>query len=323
MKIRSLYQVLISLLIVVLINITCQRRTYEIYNLTGELFQADLPYMRFPSNIGLMDSVVVILDLAAEGYFYHLSSYPDFVYQYSIGHRGNGPGEIVLPTRFQTYKESIILLDGAQGNLFWHTPYSDQTLIAQRFGMPLTTDFVVLNDSTVIAGDFNNQNRLVSYTPHTKRGLFPVHSKSSEDGSNTGFIWRSFMDLNRSNNKLVLATQFGDVIEIYNLNDGSSIQKIGQGGIPRSASQHIKGYSDVKWRNNDIYALYASKEGAQRVPSGGNMIYVFDDEGEKKKIYYLDRFIDGFAIDEKRNLIIGITSEEDDPVYIFRMPSVE
>jgi hypothetical protein len=311
---------------IVFLYSSCQREAYPIYHLKGEQVQVELPFMRFPSNIALLDSVIVILDLASSEYFYHLCSYPDFVYQYSVGRRGNGPGEIVTPTPFQIYQRSVIMLDGAKGNLFRHTPNSDRVLVAQNFNMPLTVDFVMLNDTTILTGDLNNQNRLALYTPNTRIGLFPIPEKSANSSFDAGLLWRSFMDLNHSKNKLVLATQFGDVIEIYDLNQNNYIQKVGKDGLPRSASQHIKGYCDVKWWDNDIYALYMSngdflrKSGIQRAPMGGNIIHVFDEYGNKKKVYHLDMYINGFTIDERRNLIIGITADEDDPVFLFELP---
>lgn len=315
---------LVVLFAIVLLQASCRQEPCATQELTGESVAADLPYMRFPDCIELLDSTIVILDLASDSCFFHLCSYPNFTYQYSIGRRGNGPGEIVFPTPPEIYENAFLLLDGAQGNLYRHIPYSGSMPRAQRFSMSLATDYILLNDTTVIVGDLSGQSRLVEYTAQAKKELFPFPSKFDTDNPNLGRIWRSYISMNRSNNKLVMATQFGDVIEIYNLNDRSCIRKIGEDGIPLSASQHITGYCDVKWRGNDIYALYASKKDLpmQSSPSGGNMFYVFNEQGEKKMIYHLDKYINGFTIDEERNLIIGITSNEDDPIYTFKIPKL-
>jgi hypothetical protein len=45
----------------------------------------DIPFMKLPFRIGLDDSVVVMLDLAADSCFYHVISYPDFQPLYSLG----------------------------------------------------------------------------------------------------------------------------------------------------------------------------------------------------------------------------------------------
>jgi hypothetical protein len=42
-----------------------------------------------------------------------------------------------------------------------------------------------------------------------------------EEGANQGYLWRSYMDMNYELNKVVLATQFGEVLEIVDLNDYS------------------------------------------------------------------------------------------------------
>ena len=317
-------------LLIIFLNLfifdSCQRETYEIHKLTGEPLQVELPFMRYPTSIGLLDSNIIILDLASDSYFYHVCSYPDLTYQYSFGRKGNGPGEIVLPTPFQIFEKSIVLLDGAKGNFFRHSLLSEEIMNPQHLEIPMSTDFIILNDTTVIIGDLSGSYRLSLYTPQMNKGLFSIPDEFKKDDPNTGRIWRSYMDYNRSNNKLVLATQFGDVIEIYNLKDSSCIRKIGKGGIPQSASRHIKGYCDIKWWNNDIYALYTSKEELledehlQRIPSGGNIIHVFNELGEKTTVYHLDIFINGFAIDEKKNAIIGVTSNEDYMIYVFNIP---
>jgi hypothetical protein len=58
---------------------------------------------------------------------------------------------------------------------------------------------------------------------------------------------------------------------------------------------------------------------SQMPPSGGDRIHVFDQNGVKTKIYRLDVSINSFTIDEKNNLLIGISSNSDYPVYLFSL----
>jgi hypothetical protein len=136
------------------------------------------------------------------------------------------------------------------------------------------------------------------------------------------------MDRSYELNKIALATQFGEVLEIIDLNDGSVKRTVGKAGFPQSASRQLTGYYDVKWCKNNIYALYTDvseaeanrrRTNSQNPLRGGDWIHVFDQNGVRTKIYHLDVSINGFTIDEKNNLLIGISSNSDYPVYLFSL----
>ncbi|MDR1258639.1 MAG: TolB-like 6-bladed beta-propeller domain-containing protein [Tannerellaceae bacterium] len=292
----------------------------------------DIPFMKFPFRIGLDDSIVVILDLATDSCFYHVISYPDFQYLYSLGRRGNGPGEIILATPFQLRMGHLFLLDGNRGHLF------DVDLAGKRnidlkvhthFDLNTCVDFVCIDDTTLILGDLSGNNRLLHAMPQSITGILELPCEQvKEDRVNQGYVWRSYMDMNYELNKVVLATQFGEVLEIVDLNDYSVRRTIGKGGVPRSATNQLAGYFDIKWRKNNIYVLYSGMSeievnrqlaNNQRPPGGGDHIHVFDQNGVKTKIYHLDVSINGFTVDEKNNLLIGISSNSDYPVYLFNL----
>jgi hypothetical protein len=292
----------------------------------------NLPFMKFPFRIGLEDSVVVMLDLATDSCFYHVVSYPDFQYLYSLGRRGNGPGEIILPTPFQLHKGQLSLFDGNRGHLFNINVVEKRNIdlkVYTRFNLNTCVDFVHIDDTALIVGDLSGSNRLLHVTPQRQTGILKLASEQEKgDEANQGYRWRSYMDINYELNKVALATQFGEVLEIVDLNDYSVRRTTGKGGAPRSANRQLAGYFDVKWRKNDIYVLYskmseteANRQLASRQtpPSGGNRIHVFDQNGVKTKIYCLDVSVNGFTIDEKNNLLIGISSNSDCPVYLFSL----
>jgi hypothetical protein len=292
----------------------------------------DIPFMKFPERIGLDNSVVVMLDLAADSCCYHVVSYPDFQPLYSLGRRGNGPEEIILPTPFQLHAGHLFLFDGNRGNLFnvdLAEKHNAGLEVHTHFDLSTCVDFVCIDDTTLLLGDLSGRNRLLYATPQEVTGMMELpDGQAKDDGANQGYIWRSYMDMNYELNKVVLATQFGEVLEIVDLNDYSAKRITGKGGVPQSANRQLTGYHDVKWRKNDIYALFLETSEAevdrqlannQRPLSGGNQIHVFDQNGVKTKIYHLDAPINGFTIDEKNNLLIGISSNSDCPVYLFNL----
>jgi hypothetical protein len=292
----------------------------------------DIPFMKFPFRIGLDDSTVVMLDLAADSCSYHVVSYPDFQHLYSLGKRGNGPEEIILATPFQLRKGHLFLLDGNRGYLFnidITRKLNTDLKVHTRFDLTTCVDFVCINDTTLILGDLSGKNRLLHATPQQQTGIGELPNEQVvEEGANQAYVWRSYMDINYELNKVALATQFGEVLEIVDLNDYSVRRIIGKGGVPQSATQQLAGYFDVKWRKNNIYVLYSDMSETeqnrqtannQRPPSGGDQIHVFDQNGVKIKIYHLDASINGFTVDEKNNLLIGISSNSDYPVYLFNL----
>ncbi|MDR1116261.1 MAG: TolB-like 6-bladed beta-propeller domain-containing protein, partial [Tannerella sp.] len=197
-----------------------------------------------------------------------------------------------------------------------------------HFDLNTCVDFVCLDDTTLLLGDLSGRNRLLRATPGRQTGILTLPSEPVQGDGANGYVWRSYMDMNYELNKAVLATQFGEVLEIVDLSDYSVVRTIGEGSVPHDASQQLAGYYDVKWRKNDIYVLYSgmSEDEAnrrlaanQRPSSGGDQIHVFDQNGIRTKIYRLDVSINSFTVDEKNNQLIGISSESDYPVYLFRL----
>jgi hypothetical protein len=292
----------------------------------------DIPFMKFPFRIGLDDSVAVVLDLAADSCFYHVLSWPGLRHLYSLGRRGNGPGEIILPTPFQLRGGHLRLFDGNRGNLFDVDLAGKRNLdlgAYTRFDLNGSVDFVCLDDTTLLLGDGSGRNRLLRATPGGRTGVLEFPPGLAEDDvASRGRVWRSYMDMNYELNRVALATQFGEVLEIADLGDRSVVRTTGSGGVPRAANQQLAGYYDVKWRGNDVYVLYsdmteseANRQPAnnRRPPSGGDQIHVFDQNGVRTKIYRLDVAVNGFAVDEKNGLLVGISSDSDCPVYLFRL----
>jgi hypothetical protein len=168
----------------------------------------DLPFMKFPFRIGLDDSLTVMLDMAADSCSYHVMSYPDFQYLYSLGRRGNGPGEIILATPFQLHRGHLFLFDGNRGNLFNVDLAESRNLdlsVHTHFDLNTCVDFVCIDDSSLILGDLSGKNRLLRATPQEVTGILKLpYEQSKEDGANQGYIWRSYMDMNYELNKVAL-----------------------------------------------------------------------------------------------------------------------
>lgn len=291
----------------------------------------NIPLMRFPYRIELSDDKLVLLDLVSSDYCYHLLKYPDLSYLHSFGMKGNGPNEIILPTPFQLYDGDCYFLDGANSNLYSYSLEEPFVCMDHRsLGEGRTLDFVVLNDTCVLVEDFLGKNRIKIKSPTKEQGLFviPHTNVDINNDAELAYLWRSFMAYNDTLQKVVLATQFGDALEIYKLKDKSSKIVLGKGGAPITGSKQIEGFHDVKWINDNIYALFSGrireqmildKQNGKKVPTGGNVIKVYNADGILLKQYKLDTYINGFTYDKANNRMIGICSNQDSPIVYFEL----
>ena len=92
-------------------------------------------------------------------------------------------------------------------------------------------------------------------------------------------------------------------------------------------NSYLEGFCGVKWIDNKIYALYSGRKQddlskyldgeGEKLPDGGNIMYVFDDNGKPLIQYNLDKFISGFCYSKKDNCIIGVSTNEGDALVKF------
>lgn len=133
---------------------------------------------------------------------------------------------------------------------------------------------------------------------------------------------------------LVAATQLGEVLEIYNLQNGFHRVCLGPKGEPEfklaggyAIPDGIMGFSDVQVTNEAIYAVFhghtfkeimAQHQKEGRATDGGQYIYVFNLQGEPLCKYTLDRYITGFHVDERNKTITATDVNNDQPIVEFR-----
>ena len=130
-----------------------------------------------------------------------------------------------------------------------------------------------------------------------------------------------------------MATQLGQVIEIYNLKTEETVRIMyGKFGEPEFATHDgyavpdgIMGYSDIHVATDKIYTLFwgTSFKDIRKNPldrlEGGNKVQVFSLEGDPIIQYTLDRHITGFCIDEKNNKLFGLDVNNDQQIIEFRL----
>ena len=147
--------------------------------------------------------------------------------------------------------------------------------------------------------------------------------------------WRSFIDYNPRSGILAVATQLGEVLEIYNLKDSTHVVCMGPHGEPEfqvsggyGIPTGIMGFSDVQVTDRAIYAVFHGRSFKDIVrdarnginhPDSGQFIYVFSLAGKPLKRYVLDHYICGISVDEQRGVIYATDVNEDEPILEYHI----
>lgn len=314
--------------------------------LHAETVLLDTAEFRFPYGIEIRDNIMLLFDLHNADYFYHAYTYPEGKYIVSFGKRGEGPGETLSPDRIRFHSlDSIWTLDGGKMEIVRWQLYPDKRSVepVQRVRLDKklirTLDFFV-TDSCFLIQDNTGKNRYTRVTmdgrhisSHARIPTRRYYKEAYSPGVAQG--WRAFVAFNPNKNMFVMASQLGEVIEMYNLNDESFKMMIGPNLYPKfnlvagdGVPNGIMGFWDVQVTDNYIYALFegaefrdlidASSRGEQP-ERGGKYIYVFDFDGNPVCKYTLTVPISGFHIDEKAGVIIGTDLNNDQPIVRFSL----
>ncbi len=291
----------------------------------------DSVYMMYPYRVRLHDSTLYVMDLHGKDFFCHEFSYPSCRYRKSFAPRGKGPGQLLSIGNIAVndqgeifvlgdYSRKIYNVDSGNNQLLTITELSDDILFYP--------DFVLYDDSTYIIPDyygkcrffFADRNGAIS---NQSGSIYNKKEMSRVPEAALGHAWRSFIGYNQHNGILALVAQLGEVIEIYDLNNGAVTVKIGPGGLPKcrykgnnAIPTGLNCYSDVFVGDRYIYALYWGHEFEKIATNeisveGGMFVHVFDLQGNPVKRYQLDRYITGLFIDEKNRLAIGTDVNEE------------
>lgn len=295
--------------------------------LTGETQLAELPYMRVPLRIAVNGQALYMMDLVSDSMFCHVADYPELTYRYSVVKKGNAPEEAVLSTPFQVDRDCLVFMDGSTSKLFYYdcTDKQEARLLSIKKLEGTSLDFVVSLDSVVYREDLSGASRLIENGKEGKKNWFSIPATSpKQSNAELAYLWRSYMTYDNESGKIAMATQFGDVLEIYDMKNHTSKIIVGEGGEPRKEDQ-IAGFCDVRWHEGKIYALYLGRkqEDLQREyaqgdrKEGADLIREYDADGNMLRQYHLDHLINGFAVDSRNHRIVGITQNQDDPVIYF------
>lgn len=292
-------------------------------------------YMRYPFRVRLADSLLYVMDLHATEAYIRQFSYPALALRQTFALRGEAPGYFLNAENIRMDDPSgdVYFLDANKRQLARIDPENGQLRQSTQLPEALirTLDFVPVSDSVFLVPDYTGKHRvtLVDHQGAILKNLFriPTDKRDKRAPVVQAQAWRSFLDYNPANGILALATQLGQVIEIYDLQQESIVKIVtGKNGRPQfvegngyAVPSGFMGYSDIHVGREHIYAIFWGttfddiRQGI--VPQeGGNQIHVFDLRGNPVCLYTLDRHITGFCVDEARRKIIALDVNSNQPI---------
>ena len=239
-------------------------------------------------------------------YYYHVFTYPSFKYISSFGKRGEGPEEMISAENIRWGGDNTAwVLDGSKNRLSRYggiapgqEPKLEENIsLDKAFMRPL--DFDLSDTDSFVIPDYSGENRF-SWADMAGNLLHKSHcipitdeKRLQESAPAVAQGWRSFISFSPDKKLLVTVTQLGDVLDIYNIENGRHINYKGEDGEPEfhvtSEGYGIPAgrmcYYDIQVTGHYIYAIYDGRKFSDIVKEkeykqGAKQLRVFDFDGK-------------------------------------------
>lgn len=316
--------------------------------LTGEGFAVEDELMRYPYRIRQRGDYVYVLDLHGSENFCHLFRKDNLASVASFAPKGNGPEEMLQALCMHVQSEdSIWVYDTHKREVSRWGYSSERDKVSLRESvciedkMTHSSNFAWGGDSLLFFTDRSGKNRVLKCNARgevvERIGAIPTEKRVKESQKGTlAQAWNSFLSYNPQKQLLVAATQLGDVIEIYNLKDTTSLVLRGPMGEPEfqtTSEGHavpvgIMGYGDVQITDNYIYAVFHGrtfKEIAKDIegtPDGGEYIHVYAHDGTPVCRLVLDHAIYGIDVNEEEGVIWATDVNTEEQIVKYQLPTL-
>ena len=310
--------------------------------LQGRVIPLDTALFRYPYRLEVRGDRVVMEDLHGMDHFYHLFTYPDFRYLHSFGQRGEGPEEMQTVDDFFWNGQTLWALDNIKSELVrWElNDGRDEMIRTERIKLDKAASralsVVPFQDNSFLIPNYSGDSRFCQVDRNgkliNKWGEIPTEREDDlqKYPYAFGYGWRSFIDYSPNTGTLVAATQFGEVLEVWNVN--KNIHKVIKGKLGEPEFEILPeyaipagavGHNDIQVTDCGIYVIYRgvsikeemlAHQKGKPLPVGGNTVRIFSLEGEALKEYKLDHSVSGIWVDEEAGKMWALDVNSDDPL---------
>ena len=315
--------------------------------LQGQVIPLDSVFFRYPYRLEVRGDRVVIEDLHGPEHFYHLFTYPEFRYLHSFGQRGEGPEEMRTVDDFRWNGQTLWALDNIKSELVrWElNDTRDRMARTECIKLDKATfralDIVPFQNNSFLIPNYSGDTRFCQVNRNGKLikkwGEIPTERKDDlrKYPYAFGYGWRSFIDYAPKTGTLVAATQFGEVLEVWNVKKNTHKVMKGKLGEPEfkilpeyAIPTGAVGHNDIQVTDCAIYVIYrgvSMKENMQArqkgkpLPEGGKTIRVFSLEGEPLKEYKLDHSVSGIWVMEEEGKMWALDVNSDEPLVEYSL----
>ena len=310
--------------------------------LQGRVIPIDSVFFRYPYRLEVRGDRVVIEDLHGPDHFYHLFTFPEFRYLHSFGQRGEGPEEMQTVDDFRWDGQTLWALDNIKSELVrWELNGSrDKMVRTERIKLDKATfralDIVPFQNNSFLIPNYSGDTRFCQVDRNGKLikkwGVIPTDRKKDlqKYPYAFGYGWRSFIDYSPKTGILVAATQFGEVLEIWNVKKNTHKVMKGKLGEPEfeilpeyAIPAGAVGHNDIQVTDRAIYVIYRgisikeemfARQKGKPLLTGGKTVRVFSLEGEPLKEYKLDHSVSGIWVDEQIGKMWALDVNSDEPL---------
>lgn len=318
-----------------------------VYQLHGEsLPMPEGGEMRYPYRLAMKGDTLAVTDLHGPEYLVQLFHYPDMEHIASLGRRGNGPKEMIEAENLYWIDNTLWVLDGEKQQFVRFSFNKEKPVVEEHTNLDKSLfrpgDFVPIGNYQFMIPDYTGKCRLCRVDSAgnllERIGSIPIEDKKilKQSAPAVAQAWRSFVAYHPKSKLLVLTTQLGDVMEIYNLKTGGQQLIVGSQGEPKFEVHKgygipigARGYGNVQITDDAIYALYYGQTfkeiqtnlNKQTLQQGGRQIRVFNHQGKLLHIYQLEHHISGFILTDNATTLLGVDVNIDTPIVRYKLPN--
>lgn len=300
-----------------------------------------------PFTMKYIDSMIFVYDDVSSEHIFHLIDLNHNNKVHSLGRKGQGNNEFVMPMEYLQYGDTaIVVFDYANKKLFNLTiddflQGKNEFEVCYKDTFPGTIKLFPTKFKTWLSFGFyddcmfylQKKNQILQ-----KIGDFPSRDSNEKQIENRlrGLAYQGILQSNPSNNKFIYAVNNAQIVYFYNI-DSSSVSKVCEyqynypeyqpvnDGYTRAApisTDNVRAFIDATVSDNYVYLLYSGKtfkeEGLKSFE--GNIIYVFDWTGKPHKKYILNLPVFRFCVNKDDSSIYAFSNNPDPILIKFSLP---